>query len=684
MPDIVPPKDPILRPFTLKGLTLRNRIMSTSHEPNYSEDGLPKDRYRLYHEEKAKGGIALTMIGGSSVVSRDSPQAFGNLELYRDEIVPWFQRLADGVHAHGAAVMCQVTHLGRRTNWNKGDWLPVLAPTSVREPAHRAFPKAMEDHDIARVIADYASGAQRCQAGGLDGIEIEAYGHLLDAFWSPAWNLREDDYNGDLSARMRFGDEVIAAVRKAVGPDFVVGIRMVVDEDLAGGLSEAEGQEIARRLAASGQIDFINVIKGHIDTDEGLAHVIPGSGAVSAPHLEVAGAVRRLAGIPVFHAARITDIATARHAIEGGLLDMVGMTRPHLADPHIVLKVMRGEEHRIRPCVGVGYCIDQIYYGLGALCIHNAATGREATMPHAIEPAQGPAKTVVVVGAGPAGLEAARVSALRGHRVVVLEAADKPGGQIRLAAGLDRRREMIGIVDWLESEAIAAGAEIRANTYAEAEDVLALDPQVVIIATGGIPNTGFLQAGEELVATSWDILSGQVKPAETALLFDDNGAHPGASCAEKMAKSGCRLDFVTPERSIAPDIGGTNYPAYFKAFGEHGVQFTLNRRLRSVERHGNRLKAVLYDEYSRRTEERITDQVVVEHGTLPLEDLYFALKPQSRNAGEIDQAALIAGRPQTLVTNPDGGFQLFRVGDAVASRNIHAAIYDSLRLCKEI
>ncbi|MEK1934108.1 MAG: N-methylproline demethylase, partial [Pararhizobium sp.] len=216
-------KDPLLQPYQLKHLTLKNRIMSTAHEPAYSEDGMPKDRYRLYHVEKAKGGIALTMTAGSAIVSEDSPPAFGNLYAYSDEIVPWLKKITEDCHEHGAAVMIQLTHLGRRTGWNKGDWLPVLSASPVREAAHRAFPTEIEDWDIERIVGDYASAAQRMHAAGLDGIEIEAYGHLMDGFWSPATNHRDDEYGGSLENRMRFSNMVLDAVRKAVGPDFIVG-----------------------------------------------------------------------------------------------------------------------------------------------------------------------------------------------------------------------------------------------------------------------------------------------------------------------------------------------------------------------------------------------------------------------------------------------------------------------------
>ncbi len=674
-------RDPLLQPYQLKHLTLRNRVMSTSHEPFYSEDGMPKARYRLYHEEKAKGGIALTMIGGSSIVAPDSPPAFGNLHLYKDEIVPWLRELCDAVHEAGTAVMIQITHLGRRTNWNHSDWLPVLAPSPIREPAHRAFPKEAEDWDLARILRSYAEAAARCKEAGLDGIEIECYGHFLDQFWSPATNRRDDEYGGSLENRMRFSLEAISAVREAVGEDFILGIRQVSDEAWDQGLSREEGMEITRRLVATGKIDFLNVIRGHIETDEALSHVIPNMGTPAAPHLDFAGEVRRETNMPVFHAARINDVATARHAVREGLLDMVGMTRAHLAEPHIVAKVARGEEERIRPCVGAGYCIDRIYEHGEALCIHNPATGREAGVPHVVARADTPGKKVVVVGAGPAGLEAARVSAERGHAVTIFEATDQPGGQLVLAAGLGRRREIMGIADWRVAELERLGVNVQTNSYAEADSVLAEEPDIVVVATGGLPNTTFLRSGEDLVTTTWDILSGAAKPAESVLLFDDNGAHPGMTAAEAIAQAGAALEFVTPERVVAPEIGGTNYPAYLKAFGEHGVQITLNLRLESVERQGNKLAARLTSDYTHESEERIVDQVVVEHGTLPFDELYFALKPGSSNLGELDIAAYIAGQPQELRTNPDGAYQLFRVGDAVSSRNIHAAIYDSLRLC---
>lgn len=673
--------DPLLQPFQLKHLRLRNRIMTTSHEPAYPEDGMPKARYRAYHVERARAGVALTMTAGSATVSRDSPPAFNNVLAYRDDVVPWLKDLVDACHEHGAAVMIQLTHLGRRTGWSKGDWLPVVSPSHEREAAHRAFPKKLEPWDIERIIRDYADAAERMQAAGMDGIELEAYGHLMDQFWSPLTNTLDAPWGGSLDNRLRFSFEVLRAIRQRVGADFIVGVRYTGDEDLPGGLTRDDGLEISRRLKDCGMVDFLNVVRGHIDTDAGLTDLIPVQGMRSAPHLDFAGEVRAATGFPTFHAARIQDVTTARHAIASGKLDMVGMTRAHMTDPHIVRKIMLGREDSIRPCVGANYCLDRIYQGGEAYCIHNPATGRELTMPHDITPAAVRRK-VVVVGAGPAGLEAARVAAERGHEVVVVEAADKPGGQIRLTALSPRRREMLGIIDWRMARCVERGVQFRFNTLADVSTVQAESADVVIIATGGLPHTDVLRSGNELVASSWDILSGDVAPGRNVLLFDDAGDHPALQAAEVIGRSGARVEIMTPDRTFAPDVMAMNLVPYMRSLQALDVHFTVTWRLQSVERAGDGLRAMVGSDYGGVRQERWVDQVVVNHGTRPLDDLYFALQPFSSNGGAVDYPALMAGQAQPA---PDAGrFQLFRVGDAVSARNTHAAIYDALRLVKDL
>jgi N-methyl-L-proline demethylase len=671
--------DPLLQPFQLRHLTLRNRIMTTSHEPAYPEEGMPKARYRAYHAARAKGGVALTMTAGSAAVSRDSPPVFNNILVYKDEVVPYMKDLADACHEHGAAVMIQLTHLGRRTRWDKAFWLPVVSPSHHKEAAHRAFPKKAEEWDIARIIADYADAAERMKAAGLDGIELQAYGHLMDQFWSPLTNELEEPYGGTLENRLRFTFDVLSAVRKRVGAEFIVGVRYTADEALEGGLNKEDGLEISRRLKASGMVDFLNIVRGHIDTDAGLTDLIPIQGMPSAPHLDFSGEIRAATRFPTFHAARIQDVATARHAIATGKVDMIGMTRAHMTDPDIVRKIIEKREDDIRPCVGANYCLDRIYQGGSAYCIHNAATGRELSMPHEVAAAKVKRK-VVVVGAGPAGLEAARVAAERGHEVVVYEAAREPGGQVRLTARSRARQEMIGIIDWRMAQCNARGVKFHFETFAEADEVLAERPDVVIIATGGSPHTDVLKTGNDLVVSSWDILSGGVKPGANVLLFDDAGDHAALQAAQVIAESGAKLEVMTPDRSFAPEVMAMTLVPYMRALQKLDVTFTVTFRLEEVTRDGGALLAIVGSDYGGVRKERRVDQVVINHGTLPNDEIYFALKPRSSNRGAVDYSRLIAG-----VAQPQGdAFQLFRIGDAIAARNTHAAVYDALRLVKDL
>ncbi len=675
--------DALLEPFTLKGVTFRNRVMSTSHAPGYGDGGKPGERYQLYHAEKAKGGIGLSMFGGSTTFSVDCPAIeYNQLFAGDDSIVPHLQAFADRMHGHGAKLMCQLVHQGRKVQWDLGPWLPPISASRVREPFHRSYPKEMDAFDIRRVIRDFGQAARRCKEGRLDGFEVQAgFQLLVDSFFTPEANKRTDEYGGSVENRCRFGLEVFEEVRKQVGDDFIVGMRIAGDELLDGGLDHRDMLEIGHIFAESGMVDFFDVVAGLVWDSETSYHSMPTMAIPPAPYLALASSFRRELGLPVFHGGRITDLATAARAVEEGHVDMVSMTRGHIADPHIVKKLMEGRPEDIRECVGSTWCIDRLFRGGEALCIQNAATGREATMPHAIPRSPGAAREVVVIGAGPGGLEAARVSAERGLEVVLFEKADKVGGQINTAAKGPKRESLAGIARWLEGQVRKLGVDLRLDTEATAAMVAAETPDVVVVATGGDPDVGPF-AGAELAVTTWDILDGRVEPGETVLVYDDDGRQPAPGVAEFLATRGAKVELATPDPHTSHDTGAMNIGAQMHGLYENGVVLTSDMRLVQVYREGNKLVAVLRNTFTRAEEERLVDQVVAEHGTIPRDAIFKALAPNSSNLGELDLAGMAAGAPQAIENNPDGAFELYRVGDAVTSRNIHAAIYDSLRIYK--
>jgi 2,4-dienoyl-CoA reductase-like NADH-dependent reductase (Old Yellow Enzyme family) len=679
--------DKLFEPLKIRNVVIRNRIVSTGHAEVYAEAGMPSDRQIRYHAEKARGGIGLTICGGSSSVSIDSPSAAWNgLDVSHDRIVPHLRRFADAIHEHGAALMIQLTHMGRRSRWDIQNWPHLVSPSGIREPVHRASCKTMELEDIERIVRDFGQAVRRCKEAGLDGVEISAaHQHLIDQFWSPRTNKRTDHYGGSFDNRVRFGAQIFEEIRRVVGDDFVVGIRMCGDEFHPDGLDQAELLNIARFYARGGLVDFVDVIGSGADTHAMMANIVPSMAYPPEPFLYLASRIKSEVDVPVMHAQNIKDPVSAARIISEGHVDLIGMTRAHIADPHLVIKLREGRADEIRQCVGANYCIDRNYRGADVLCVQNPATGRESSIPHVV-PRAARSLRVVVVGGGPAGMEAARVCALRGHSVTLLEKAPALGGQITLAARAPARDQMAGITRWLSMELQRLRVDLRLGRAADAQAVRALAPQVVVLATGGEPDLGELplwRAAEGNVVSSHAVLGGTVPAAGNVLVYDRYGGYAGATCADFLAQRGSLVEVVTPDLMVAEDLGGTTRPVYLKRFYEKDVIVSVNLSLHEVYREGGRLVAVLRNEFTDQDEERLVDQVVVENGVRPVESLYFELKPLSRNHGQIDLQCLSEGRPQPAPQG-DGEFLLYRVGDCVSPRDIHAAIYDAIRLCKDV
>ena len=668
--------DPLLEGFDLGPVRLKNRIFSSGHALSHAEGGRPTDTTFRYQLEKAKGGIGLSFVGGSGTVSADTAPVFDQLVIGHD-IIPFFTELSDAYHRHGAALMTQITHLGRRTNATAGDWLPIVAPSANREVLHRGFPRAMDEADILRIVDDFATAASICKEGGLDGLEIIASGHLMDQFWSPVTNQRNDSFGGSLDNRMRFSRMVFEAMRAATGPDFALGVRMTMterDHDRSG-LSEDDNIEIATRLRDDGTIDFLNLVSGRIDSLPRLTSYMPGMAAPLSPFLEQAGRFRREVGLPVLHATRINDLATARHAVREGIVDLVGMTRGHIADPYIVAKLEAGEEDRIRTCVGATYCSNFRY------CIQNPATAREAKLPHVIQPADGPVKKVVVVGGGPAGLEAARICAERGHEVVLFEASSKLGGQVLLAGKPGWRRDLLGITEWLERECARLGVTVRLNSWAERQDILAEAPDVVLIATGGVPHTDWVE-GDATILSSWDVLSGMASLDGEVLVHDQTGRNVAMAAADYLSEAGVSVTLNTQDAAIGMEAMRLEISPFMKRFYDRDVTMQMDRELLAAETSDNKISVTFRNMHTGTTSQQSFDHVVVEAGTLPNDELFYALDDGAANKGVVDLDAMRDGRPQPV--SDAAGYHLYRIGDVAGSRDIHCALLDALRICATI
>jgi 2,4-dienoyl-CoA reductase-like NADH-dependent reductase (Old Yellow Enzyme family) len=582
------------------------------------------------------------------------------------------------MHELGAGLMCQITHLGRRGDPYAGDRLTTIAPSPIRETLHRSIPKEMDDHDIDRVIKAYGAAAARCKEGGLDGIETLASGHLIGQFLSPATNRRTDRFGGSLENRCRFALMVHEAIRRAVGDKFLVGMRFVVDEGSGGSLRFEECVKIGLILKQAGAVDFFNAIYGTMDTTRALAEEnMPGMGSPLAPWVEPVGAFRREIGMPVFHAARISDIASARFAVAEGKLDMAGMTRAQIADPYLVAKLASGKELEVRPCVGATHCQSPHRPS----CLHNPATGREQVLKHIIPKTTGPKRRVVVVGGGPGGLEAARISAERGHEVSLHEAAPQFGGQILIGATGSWRRDLMGIVEWRVAELQRLGVPLHANAYMDQDDIVKLDPDVVILATGGVPQVD-LTEGSELCVNTWDLLTGQIAVAGDVLIYDGTGRHPGPLSAERAKAAGANVEYVSIDAQLAEELTYAERTRWKKEFLRHNIRPTFETRLHRVERRNNRLVATLLNELSREENQITVDYVVVEQGSVPGDETYSHIRGRSANDGVTDLEAMVNAAPQPRTQG--GSFELHRIGDAVSSRNIHAAMLDALRICSAL
>jgi 2,4-dienoyl-CoA reductase-like NADH-dependent reductase (Old Yellow Enzyme family) len=564
----------LLSPFEIRGRRLRNRIVSTPHATGWSRDGLIDRSEVDYHVRKAAGGCGLVMTFGSASVDPATEASYGSVALWDERNEPALRALADGVHERGGLVMSQMTHMGRRgTSAISG--IPLRAPSDLPEPVHMEVPVPLAIDEIPAIVERFAEVASRLERCGWDGAEVTSFGgHLIEQFFDPGVNTRTDEYGGSLENRTRFAREVVTAVRGAVSDSFIVGFRMALDQCMTGGLGPDDMIEIARSIASTAAVDLFSVSGGSGASRLATGYFVPGDALPEGVFNERAIRFRRAVGVPTLVAGRNVEPSVAEAALAGGV-ELVAMTRAMIADPDLPTKVADGR--RPRPCIGLNDgCIGRLYTGKPMYCSVNPAV-RDPLLA-SVTPSGEPAR-IVVAGGGPAGLEAARVAALRGHRVVLFERRPVLGGRARLA-GLRFGRERWNIyIDWLRGEAEAADADIRVGVEADVDAVLGERPDAVVVATGSILRPEARLPGPLPVLDVDELLDGADLPDQSsgsALILDDDGHQLAPTAAEKLVEAGFEVEIATTHPAVGDLIDATQLPLVLQRLARDGVRLTPN------------------------------------------------------------------------------------------------------------
>ena len=633
----------LFSPLKVGKIELKNRIVSTSHDAFFADRGAVGDRYIDYHVAKARGGAGLIQCFGTTSVHPTFAPGPGVIRNWDDSIIPAFQRLAGLVHAEGAAITCQLMHGGRRSS-SAVTRSPNLGASDEPNDRTGEVPRVMTAADIRMVVDAYAAAAGRVVKGGFDGAEVVMFGDALtDQFLSPNVNHRTDQYGGSLENRLRFSVEVLMACRESIGPNALLFVRMSADDFQPGELTPDERVEVARRLDALRLIDLFSVTAGTVKTLLGRPYHVPSAYFPHAVYLERAARIKHAITAPMLYAARIVHPGEAESALNDGSTDLVGMTRAIIADPDMPNKAAAGRLEEIRPCVGANEgCIGRLYQGLPIECVHNPVIGREAELA-AIETAR-TKKKVVVVGAGPAGLEAARMAAIRGHDVVVLDRSERAGGQVRISSLAPGRAEIAGIVDWLEKDARRVGVRFELGAEATAERVLAMRPDAVVVATGSEPRpVPYPLCVDHRAAMRGGRLGHRV------VVYAEDPLTAGPTCADLLASRGHAVTVVAPHYAVGEMIDDTQKPLIMRRLLEAGVTLMPLHRV------------VAFDGAHVHVEHVLTSA----KSSIEADSCVIAAAARA-------QASLVPALEERVA-------ELHVVGDAVAPRRVHDAILEGTR-----
>ncbi len=660
----------LFTPLQIGNVTVRNRIFISAHSKQYAVDGLMSTRHAHYYAERSKGGTGLIVCDMLHIHHTSSSNFTRACFAYDPKSIPGFKIVTDAVHEHGAKIFAQLVHSGCHGDGGVYDdaWRPVWGVSAIPDVSIREACKEMEPEDIRELMDGFAKSAYHAKEGGFDGIELHgAHGYLICQFFSPLFNKRTDKYGGSIDGRITFAKEVLKAVRNAVGPDFVVGLRISADELIPGGNTINDYKVIAKKLEETGDVDYLNVSSGTYYT----SYIF--TPPMIVPHAfraYLAAEIKKVVDFPVFTVGRIKDPVLAEKILADGQADMVGMTRAQIADPELANKAKEGRLDDIRPCLACNQgCISRLYNQRGVTCMGNPAAGREQQLGlGTLRPAD-KRKNVIVVGGGPAGMEAARIAALRGHKVRLYEAKEQLGGQVNILAKVPIRAEFADLTRWQAKQVEKLGVEIHLHTRVSSADVKAMNADVVVVATGAMPQrTGFSESlplqeripgiDQENVRTTWDVLEGRVDvKGKNVLLIDNDAAHEAYTTADYMADGGAKVQIMTRLYHAGMDLAPVHdIILYYRRLLEKGVTFIPLHFVKQIS--GNR--AILYNVYAPK-QEKIVDNI----------DLFILAMGKDTNDAVYKE---LKGSVS----------ELYRIGDCVAPRRVQYAIFDGHMVGRKI
>ena len=657
------PLDALWEPCEIGPVTIPNRICVPAHQTQFpaEEDDLVGDRYIAYLEERARGGAGMIVVEAGGV--HPSTAKAGLINAYRTEIIPGFERLAAAVHAHGTKLFAQLSHLGSQdlgtTQLDRTH--PVIAPSNLPSVVYGRVAQAMEPSDIASVVEGYAQTAHNAQTAGLDGGEISAgHGYLITQFLSPMTNLRTDRYGGSVENRCRFAIEAAEEIRVRCGPEFALGIRLSFDEFLgAAAITPEVSEEIVRTLHATGLFDYYSVTAGNYHTVRTWVPTVSGGlDGHLAPHAaQLRGVVNQ--EVPVIVAAAIRTVERAAQIVNAGEADIVGMMRAHIADPALVAKARSGRLDEIRPCVGANQgCFRRLFEHNMITCTVNPAAGRESTLGSQALRTADSARSVLVIGGGPAGMKLAESAAERGHRVCILERSGELGGALRIAGRLPNRATWLELADDLARSIERLEVDVRLNTEATPDAVAEIGADAVFVATGA----GFDKSGYSIATPHRDSIPGlehthALDPVEaitdvdgcgaSVVILDDNGDHLPLGLALLLADAGrtvtvaCRQFFAGSQILATADL-----PWLYPQLREAGVELVSQVVAQSIEADRVRLESI----WGGGEQEIEADTVVLSLMRRPEDGLYASLRAQAIDA--------------------------IRIGDCLSPREVDDAMYE--------